>query len=143
MVFAAGSVFAQSSDPLNATWKLNLAKSTYSPGPAPKDATVKFEGTDAARTVTVDLIPATGAPVHYSFSGATGKELPVVGNPNADVEVLKRVNATTLEAQYMKGGKPTLKQSGVISADGKTLTITATGTDAQGQTVHNVAVYGK
>jgi hypothetical protein len=143
LVFAAGSASAQSADPLNGAWKLNLAKSTYSPGPAPKSATVTFEGTDAARKVTVDLAPATGAPVHYSFSGALGKELPVAGNPNADVEVLKRVNATTLEAQYMKGGKPTLKQTGVLSADGKTLTITASGTDAQGQPVHNVAVYGK
>jgi hypothetical protein len=129
---------------LNGSWKLNLAKSTFSPGPAPKSATVTFEGTDAARKVTVDLTPATGASVHYSFSGALGKELPVVGtNPNADTEMLKRINATTLEAQYLKGGKPTLKQMGVLSADGKTLTITASGTDAQGQTVHNVAVYGK
>ncbi len=144
MVLAAGSASAQSSDPLNGTWKLNLAKSTYSPGPAPQTVTVTFEGTDAARKVTVDLTPATGASQHYSFSGATGKELPVVGNnPNADVEVLKRINATTLEAQYMKGGKPTLKQTGVLSADGKTLTITASGTDAQGRTVNNVAVYSK
>ena len=144
MVFAAGWASAQSSDPLNGAWKLNLAKSTFSPGPAPKDATVTFEGTDAARKVTVDLTPATGAAVHYSFSGALGKELPVAGtNPNADTEVLKRINATTLEAQYLKGGKPTLKQTGVLSADGKTLTITGSGTDAQGRTVNNVAVFNK
>jgi hypothetical protein len=144
MVFAAGSVSAQSSDPLNGAWKLNLAKSTYSPGPAPQSQTVTIEGTDAARKITVDVTPATGAAQHWSVSGATGKELPVVGtNPNADMYVLKRVNATTIEAQYMKGGKPTLKQTAVVSADGKTLTVTASGTDAQGRTVNNVAVYGK
>ena len=31
----------------------------------------------------------------------------------------------------------------VVSADGKTLTITGSGTDAQGRTVHDVAVYNK
>ena len=68
----------------------------------------------------------------------------VVGNnPNADVEVLKRVNATTLESQYMKGGTPTLKQTAVLSADGKTLTVTARGTDARDRPIHNVAVYYK
>jgi hypothetical protein len=144
MVFAAALASAQSSEPLNGTWKLDLAKSKYSPGPAPQSQTVMIEGTDAARKITVDVTPATGAAQHWSVSGATGKEVPVVGNnPNADAYVFKRVNATTIEAQYMKGGKPTLKQTAVVSADGKTLTVTASGTDAQGRTVNNVAVYGK
>jgi hypothetical protein len=143
MVFAAAAS-AQSTEPLNGTWKLNLAKSTYNPGPAPQSQTVMIEGTDAARKITVDVTPASGAAQHWSVSGATGKELPVVGtNPNADMYVLKRINATTIEAQYMKSGKPTLKQMAVVSADGKTLTVTASGTDAQGRTVNNVAVYGK
>jgi hypothetical protein len=143
MVFAAGSASAQSSDALDGTWKLNPAKSTFSPGPALKSATITYEGTDAARKVTVDAIPATGAAQHWSYSGALGKELPVTGNPNADVEVLKRINATTVEYQYMKGGKPTIKYTGVLSADGKTLTLTASGADAQGQAIRNVLVYTK
>jgi len=103
-----------------------------------------IEGTDAARTLTVDLTPATGAALHYSVAGAFGKELPVVGNnPNADTFVFKRINATTVETQYLKGGKPTLKTTSVVSANGKTLTTTASGTNAQGQTVHIIAVYGK
>jgi hypothetical protein len=103
-----------------------------------------IEGTDAARKIMVDVTPATGAAVHWEVSGANGTELPVVGNnPNADTYVVKRVNATTLEAQYMKGGKPTLKQIAVVSADGKTLTVTASGTDVQGRTINNVAVHDK
>jgi hypothetical protein len=144
MVFAAGAASAQSSDPFNGTWKLDPAKSTYSPGPAPQSQTLLIEGTDAARKVTVNVTPATGAAQHYSVSGAFGKELPIVGNnPNADTYVFKRINATTVETQYLKGGKPTLKTTSVVSADGKTLTITASGAGAQGQTVNIVAVYGK
>ena len=144
MVFAAGSASAQGSDPLGGTWKLNLAKSTFSPGPAPKSVTLVFEGTDAARKGTVDVMPATGAAEHWSYSGPLGKELPLAGNnPNADTYVFKRINPTSLETQYIKGGKPTIKRTLVLSADGKTLTVTGSGTNAQGQTVHDVAVYGK
>jgi hypothetical protein len=139
-----GAVSAQGSDPFNATWTLNTAKSTYNPGPGPKSQTIKLEGTDAARKITVDLTPANGNAVHWEVAGGLGTELPVVGtNANADKYVLKRISATTLEAQYMKDGKPTIKQTAVVSADGKTLTVTGTGTDAQGRTVSNVAVYDK
>jgi hypothetical protein len=143
-VFAGGAALAQGADPINGTWKLNLAKSTFNPGPAPQSQTVMIEGTDAARKIMVDVTPATGAAVHWEVSGATGARLPVSGtNPNADTYVVTRVNPTTLEAQYIKDGKPTLKQTAVVSADGNTLTVTASGTDAQGRAVSNVAVYDK
>ena len=144
MVFAAWSASAQGSDPRNGTWKFDPAKSTYSPGPAPKSITLVEEGTDAAHKLTVDFTPATGPAQHWSVSGPFGKELPVVGNsPDADTYVFKRINATTIEVQHLKGGKPTIKNTSVVSADGKTLTVTGTGTDAQGRMVHNVAVYSK
>jgi len=144
LLLGAGVVSAQGAEAMNGTWKLNLAKSIYNPGPAPKSQTLVIDGSDAARKIVVDVTPATGAAVHWEVSGGSGKELPVVGtNPNADTYVFKRVNPTTLEAQYMKDGKPTLKQTAVVSADGKTLTVTASGTDVQGRTVNNIAVYDK
>ena len=42
-----------------------------------------------------------------------------------------------------KGGKVTTMQRNVVAADGKTRTVTTTGTDAQGQKVNNLAVYEK
>jgi hypothetical protein len=144
MVFAAGSASGQGSEPLNGTWKLSRVKSSFSPDPAPLSETVRIEGIDAVRKITVDVTSATGEAQRWSVSGATGRGLPVVGaNPDSDVCVLTRVNATTLEAQYLKGGKPTIKQRAVVSADGHTLTVTASGTDAQGRPVRNVAVYYK
>jgi hypothetical protein len=141
---AGSSLLGQTPDPILGTWSLNVAKSTFSPGPAPKAQTVKIEGTDQARKLTVDVTPATGSPQHWEVSGASGTDLPVTGNnPNADTYVFKRINATTLEAQYKKGGKLTITQTAVVSADGKTLTVTGKGTDAQGRAVNNVAVYDK
>jgi len=142
MVFATGSASGQGSEPLNGTWKLSRVKSSFSPDPAPLSETVRIEGIDAVRKITVDVTSATGEAQRWSVSGATGRGLPVVGaNPDSDVCVLTRVNATTLEAQYLKGGKPTIKQRAVVSADGHTLTVTASGTDQQGRPVRNVAVY--
>jgi hypothetical protein len=142
--FAAGAALAQGAEAINGTWKLNTAKSKYSPGPGPQSQTIVISGSDADRKIAVDLTPATGTAVHWEVSGGAGKELPVVGtNANADHYVFKRIDATTLEAQYMKEGKPTIKQTAVVSADGKTLTVTGTGTDAQGRTINNVAVYDK
>ena len=145
LVVASGATAsAQGSDPFVGTWKLNMAKSTFNPGPAPKSQTVMIGGTDQARKITVDVTPATGAAQHWEVSGPSGTDVPVVGNnPNADTYMMKRVNATTLEAQYKKAGKPTLKQTAVVSADGKTLTVTASGTDVQGRAIKNVVVYDK
>jgi hypothetical protein len=141
---SAAAVSAQGADPMVGTWKLNVAKSKYSPGPAPKAQTVVISGTDQARKLVVDVTPATGTVQHWEVSGASGVDLPVTGtNPNADTYVFKRVNPTTIEAQYKKGGKPTIKQTAAVSADGKTLTVTASGTDATGKAVDNVAVLEK
>jgi hypothetical protein len=41
------------------------------------------------------------------------------------------------------GGKVTTTSRVVVSADGKTRTITTTGTDTQGRTVNNVTVWDK
>ena len=141
--FLGGTALAQG-EAINGTWKLNTAKSKYEPGPGPKSQTIVISGTDAARKIVVDVAPQSGDAAHWEVSGAAGAQLPVVGtNPNADHYVFKRINATTLEAQYFRDGKPTIKQTAVVSADGKTLTVTATGTNAQGNSVNNVAVYDK
>jgi hypothetical protein len=142
MLLAAGSS-AQSSDPLLGAWKLNLAKSTYDPGPAPKAATLKYEAVGQGMKVTVDGATAAGA-MHWEYSGnLDGKDNAVTGNPDVDVIALKRVGPLTTEATMKKGGKVTTINTRVVSADGKTLTITAKGTDAQGKPVHNVQVFEK
>ena len=142
--FVGGVALAQGADAINGTWKLNVAKSTFSPGPAPRSTTIVLSGTDAARKIVFDATPQGSTAVHWEVSGGQGVQLPIVGtNPNADTYLFKRIDGATLEAQYLRGGKPTIKQTAVVSADGKTLTIKGTGVDAQGRNVNNVAVYDK
>ncbi len=151
MVFAAGMFAvaalsaAQSKDPFVGTWRLNVAKSKYTPGPTPKSVTSTYEVAGKGYRVSVKNEPATGAVQQYpDTTDLDGKDVPVAGNnPNADMIAVKRVDANTLETVNKKGGKVTTTQKNVVSADGKTRTVTTTGTDAQGQKVNNVGVFEK
>ena len=136
---------AQSGDPLVGTWRLNVAKSKYSPGPTPKSVTSTWEAAGKGYRVTVRNEPASGSALEYTYAiAADGTDAKVSGNnPNADTIAMKRIDANTFELVSKRGGKVTITQRSVISSDGKTRTITTTGTDAQGQKVNNVAVFEK
>jgi hypothetical protein len=140
----AGTAFAQS-DPQVGMWKLNLAKSKYSPGPAPKSATTKIEAAGAGTKVTVDQTMADGTMRHFEFTtNYDGKDSPVVGNnPDADMIARTRVNANTVQSINKKAGKITTTQTSVVSSDGKTRTVTTKGVNAAGQQVDNVTVFEK
>ena len=57
--------------------------------------------------------------------------------------IARRVDANTIETSYTLKGKPTSVNTRVVSADGKMLTVTATGTNAQGQKINNVQLFEK
>jgi hypothetical protein len=141
-VLAFGAV-AFAADNNVGTWKLNVAKSSFSPGPAPKSQTLKIEawGNDGLK-YTADGVGPDGKPTHAEFQAKyDGKDVPFKGNPDADTLAYKRINANTLEATTKMKGKVTIIAKVTVSADGKTRTVTQTGTDAQGRTVKNVMVY--
>jgi hypothetical protein len=48
-----------------------------------------------------------------------------------------------VETTYKKGGKVTVVNVRTVSADGKTLTVTVKGTNAQGQAVNHALVLEK
>ncbi len=86
-----------------------------------------------------------GGTVQYSYTtNLDGRESKVTGNnPNADTIDVRRIGPSTLEAISKKGGKVTITQRNTLSADGKSRTVTTTGTDTLGQKVHNIAVFEK
>ncbi len=145
MLLVAMFASAQSKDPFVGTWRLNVAKSKYTPGPIPKSQTTTYEAAGQAYKISVRSEPATGAVQQWSYtSNLDGKDVPITGNnPNADMIAVKRIDGNTLEAVQKRGGKVTITQRNVVSADGKTRTVTSTGMDGQGQKVNNVAVFEK
>ncbi len=138
------SLKAQAPAPWIGTWKLNLAKSKYSPGPAPQSGTVVIEASEGGIKVTNDGVNAQGQPTHIEWTAKfDGKDYPVTGNPDVDTYTLKRLGARSYQLTAKKGGKVTVTSRITVSADGKTRTIMATGKNAQGKAVKNTIVYDR
>jgi hypothetical protein len=142
-VALAAATVAQT-DPGLGTWKLNVAKSKFSPGPAPKALSVTFSAAGQGVKAVIDGAGPDGSKVHWEYTANfDGKPYPVTGNPDGDMVIAKRINPNTVETAYTLKGKPTTTNTRVVSADGKTLTVTSKGTNAQGQTVNNLQVFEK
>jgi hypothetical protein len=140
----AVSAFAQGSDPIYGTWKLNVAKSTYSAGNVPKSQTRVYAAAGKGYKFTATGVDAAGKATKTEFTVAyDGKNVPVTGSAAYDSINVKRVDANTLEAVQSKGGKVVGRTHRVLSKDGKTLTTTGTGTNAQGKAYTNVEVFEK
>ena len=130
-------------EPVIGTWKLDVAKSTYKPGPAPKSTTIVVEPAGKGIKVAVDAVQGDGSPLKWGFTSLRdGKtEAPVTGNPLFDSVTTTRESDTAGTNVYKKGGKVVMTTK--LAIKGNTMTVTSEGTDAKGQAVHNVAVYTK
>ncbi|HXY08915.1 MAG TPA: hypothetical protein VEI52_13825 [Terriglobales bacterium] len=141
--FMATCACFASSDAQMGTWKLNEAKSKLGAG-VPKNNTVTYEAAGDSVKVTIDGTAADGSPTHNEWTGKfDGKDYPSTGNPSEDMRSYKQLDDHTLQFASKKGGKVVLAGRIVVTADGKTRTVTATGTDAQGKKVTGTAVYDK
>jgi hypothetical protein len=125
------------------TWKLNEAKSKFSPG-ASKNTTVVYEVAGDSVKVTVDGVDGAGSPTHNEWTGKfDGKFFPVTGDPTSDMRSYRKINSRTLALTGQKDGKVSLTGRITVSADGQTRTVTTTGTDSKGKRISNRAVYDK
>lgn len=126
------------------TWKLDSAKSKYSPGPAPKSLTLKFDPSPDGIKLTQEGVDAEGKASPGGYTAKfDGKDVPYAGNPDADTCAPKRIDDNSYQNTWKKAGKVTITAKVVVAADGKTLTVTQSGTNGKGQAVNNTAVYDK
>ena len=87
-------------------WKLNLAKSTYTPGQAPRSSTYNFQGAGANLTNTVDTVDAAGNSTKgVNMHNYDGQPHPVSGNPSVDARSYTRADANTAISASAKAGK--------------------------------------
>ena len=139
----AGVVMCYASDPNMGTWKLNEAKSTLGPG-APKNSTVVYSAVGDEVQVTVDGVDAAGKPAHNEWKGKfDGKDYALTGDATSDTRSYMKTGNRSMTLTNKKGGKTTFTGSIVVSADGKSRTVTVSGTDANGKKVTSKAVYDK
>lgn len=141
--FAGVCASLAAANPYIGTWKLNEAKSKIGAGAA-KNHTVVYEAAGDNLKVTVDGVDASGKPSHSEWTGKfDGKDSPVTGDSTADTRAYKTVNDRTVTFNQKKAGKVTMTGRIVVSADGKTRTVTTSATDAKGGKVTSTAVYDK
>ena len=143
VLFLSGLALCLAADAHMGTWKLNEAKSKFSPG-ATKNMTVVYEMAGDSTKITVDGVDKDGKAVHSEWTGKfDAKDDAVTGNPNEDTRSYKKVDDRTLEFTSKKGSKTTTVGRVAIATDGKTRTVTTTNTDSSGKTTQNMAVYDK
>jgi hypothetical protein len=143
VLFAVAAVCLAADDAQMGTWKLNEAKSKIGVG-AVKNTSVVYEAAGDNVKVTVDGVGSDGKPSHNEWTGKfDGKDYPVTGDPTNDTRAYKRINDHTLALTNKKNGKATLTGRITVSADGKTRTVTTSGTNAKGEKVSSTAVYDK
>jgi hypothetical protein len=126
------------------TWKMNPTRSKYSPGPAPKEVTIRVEVDEKGVKLDAKGTNSDGTPTHVEYSAKfDGKDYPVTGLTYADTVMVERIDANTVQSTLKKGGQVMMTVKSTVSNDGKTRTSTFTGKDAQGNAVNNVVVYDK
>ncbi len=128
------------------TWRLNVAKSKFSPGPAPKSVTVVIAEKGADFLVSATGTDAMDKPfsIKYSFPLKGGPIAYTEGAPAAAAKVvIKRPSANTIDGASTLDGKETGSSKTVLAADGKSFTRTVKTTGADGKPVHNTELYEK
>jgi hypothetical protein len=142
----AGSLLAQSTAFVG-TWKMNLEKSKYPAGTAPKSLTRNVSADGDTVTYKFEGEGADGTAFSYGFASKyDGKDSEITGTGmpfGADHIAIKQVNSHMLSSTMKKGDKAAGSSTAMVSHDGKTLTLTSKGTDAAGKAVKTVVVYDK
>src|SRR5258705_3001846 len=134
-VLFVGVTVCLADSPHMGTWKLNEAKSKFSAG-ATKNNTVVYEAAGDSVKVTVDGVDGDGNPSHNEWTGKfDGKFYPVTGDPTSDMRSYRKINNHTMALTGKKGGKVTLTGRIIVTANGRTRTVTTNGTASKGKRV--------
>jgi hypothetical protein len=136
---------AYAADNYLGTWTLNVAKSKYDPGPAPKSQTTKLEAvTDGGVKEIGDRVNADGSRTQWEWIARfDGKDYPVKGDPDRDTVSLKKIDDNTIEVTNKKNGQLTNTMKIVVAKDGKSRTNEASFTNAKGVKVHNIIFFDR
>jgi hypothetical protein len=124
---------APTPDPILGTWRLDVAKSRYSPGPPPRSETRVHEARDGGVKVTITRVEADGRRTSIEYTaGYNSVESPISGSSEFDTIALRRINDFVAEATLMHAGKQIASVRRVVAKDGSSMTLSVEGTDSRG-----------
>jgi hypothetical protein len=149
MMFATFTIATVSwaADNTIGTWKLNAAKSKPLPGRSPiTSETQTIEAIDGGVKITTKGERADGSRIDVvSTVKYDGKPVSLKGTGIAyDTVAARQVDANTVtEERTKQGTKFHISARRVVSPDGKTMTVTQTGTDTDGKPATAVVIWDK
>jgi hypothetical protein len=120
-------------DPIIGKWKLNLAKSTFSPGPPPRSQTATYTKSAQGMHVTLQTTAANGKVTTATIAYVPdGRPYTVNGDPDYDIMAATQVDPLTVQIVFMTAAKTVGTAVRTVSQDGKTMTYAQKGTRANG-----------
>jgi len=127
------------------TWKLNVTKSSFTPGPGWRSQTRTYSLEPGGGVlVRWTGVGANGEAMQVSFvSKLDGKDYPMKGSANYDTLNAVAVDAFTVRSEEKRDGKVVGVAKRTISADGKVMTITDDGTNRNGEKFSQVLVFDR
>jgi hypothetical protein len=141
-------------DPMAGTWKMNVARSSFVPGPAPRSVTYRYENRSDGFTLWISSGEnASGNPTFsYSLRKYDGQEYPVynvatmtafatTGARPGQTQSARLVDAYTTEVVNKNDGRVTTTVRRTMARDGKSFTMRTTGTNAAGERVDDTTIW--
>lgn len=119
------------------TWKLNVAKSRYDPGPPPKSETLTISPDGKVDVIRID---SADRRIEWSVVLKNGATSPVNG---LDAKVThKRLNDHTTVDDWNFGDFSQVGKA-LLSTNGKMITYDLSGRDESGRAVQNVEIFDR
>lgn len=140
-LLATSSAFA--ADPIVGTWTLNVEKSKFTSGPAPKAATRVYTESGGVYTLNQKTTGSDGKEVPFTVQYREGQDTTITGANGIDSIHATKVNANTWDFALKSGGKEVGHVRRTVSADGKVLTVVNTGRQPSGATGNDSLVFEK
>ena len=156
VVFAVVAALVRNASPLEAqqrstaepppqligTWRLNVAKSKYAPGPPLRSETRMYTRQSDGVKGVVSRVHGDGRAERFEYAANFGQDIVVTGVPDYDRVTLRKVDELTSDAVLSHAGNVYGVARRTIAADGKSMTITFDRKSTE-ERIHNVAVYDK
>src|ERR1700680_2883331 len=105
MVVFGAALSGWAADPLIGTWKLDLSKSIFSPGPAPKSQIRAYQAVPGGGIkLTLTTIDVEGKSLSIDLPATPdGKNYPITGLGQADTVMLTQLTDRSAEAKLKHG----------------------------------------
>jgi hypothetical protein len=126
------------------SWSLNVARSTYDPGPPPYTRaiyTIEPWGSDGMKVI-YEMVHPRGGVTHLEWMGRIdGQDYQLQGIDAHVTYAYRQVSPGVYETVVKMGGRMAAMSTVTVSSDGKTMTTTTKGVDSRGKAVTTVTVY--